>query len=125
LGSELLPAPRLALNGRPLRCQSWLAYGGAYQLTLWTIVPALALELTQATSATPTATPPSATSNCGPGTTRRRQRPAPRRLCAGARSQAPVSYDHLAALRELVAEHTGEPVSIDIADQALDRVDVA
>jgi hypothetical protein len=39
-----------------------------------------------------------------------------RRLCL---------YDHLAALRELIAEHTNEPVSIEIADQALERVDIA
>ena len=39
-----------------------------------------------------------------------------RRLCL---------YDHLAALRELVAEATGEQASVEVADQALDLVDVA
>jgi hypothetical protein len=39
-----------------------------------------------------------------------------RRLCL---------YDHLAALRELLDEHTNRSIRVEIADQALDRVDVA
>jgi hypothetical protein len=40
-----LPDPRLAVDGRPVACSTRLAHGGAYQLTIWTIVPELALEL--------------------------------------------------------------------------------
>jgi hypothetical protein len=39
-----------------------------------------------------------------------------RRLCL---------YDHLAALRELIADATGRPVAVDVADQALALVDIA
>ena len=39
-----------------------------------------------------------------------------RRLCL---------YDHLAELRQLVADATGEPVAVDLADQALELVDLA
>ena len=39
-----------------------------------------------------------------------------RRLCL---------YDHLAALRQLIADATGQPVAVDVADQALEQVDVA
>ena len=40
-----LPDLNLAVDGCRLGCRSWLDYAGAYQLTLWTIVPELALEL--------------------------------------------------------------------------------
>jgi hypothetical protein len=40
-----LPDPRLAVDGHLLACTSRLAYAGAYQLTIWTIVPELAAEL--------------------------------------------------------------------------------
>lgn len=39
-----------------------------------------------------------------------------RRLCV---------YDHLAVLREVVADATGQPVAVDVADQALELVDTA
>jgi hypothetical protein len=40
-----LPDPRLAVDGHLLVCTRRLAYAGAYQLTIWTIVPELAAEL--------------------------------------------------------------------------------
>jgi hypothetical protein len=40
-----LPGPRLVVDGRSLGCSTRLAYAGAYQLTIWTIVPELATEL--------------------------------------------------------------------------------
>src|ERR671925_284483 len=33
-----LPDPHLAVAGRRVACSTRLAYGGAYQLTIWTIV---------------------------------------------------------------------------------------
>jgi hypothetical protein len=39
-----------------------------------------------------------------------------RRLCL---------YDHLAELRQLIADATRQPVAVDVADQTLELVDVA
>jgi hypothetical protein len=121
-----LPDPRLAVDGRPLVCTSRLAYGGAYQLTVSTVVPALALELHSSYLGHPDGETAISHLQLRPGeppltvTERRPGVSMPvreaRRLCL---------YDHLAALRELVAEHTGKPVSVEVADQALERVDVA
>lgn len=121
-----LPDPIMFLDGRRLDCKSWLAYAGAYQLTLWTIVPELAAELHSSYLGHPDGETAVTHLQLRPG-----QRPAivsdqqpggqlpvreARRLCL---------YDHLIALRELVADQTAGQVSVDIADQALELVDVA
>ena len=121
-----LPDPRLAVDGEPLVCTSRLSYGGAYQLTIWTIVPALALELHSSYLGHPNGDTAASHLQLRPGEqplTVTDHHPGPslpvreaRRLCL---------YDHLAALRDLVAEHTSKPVSVEIAEQALERVDVA
>jgi hypothetical protein len=120
-----LPDPHLAVDDRPVACSSWLAYGGAYQLTLWTIVPELALELHSSYLGHrdgDTATshlqllpgePPLTVTDHRPGSSLPMREA--RRLCL---------YDHLASLRDLVAEHTSQAVRIDIPVQALERVDV-
>jgi hypothetical protein len=43
--SVRLPDTRLSVDGRRVSCTTRLAYGGAYQLTIWTVVPELATEL--------------------------------------------------------------------------------
>jgi hypothetical protein len=121
-----LPDPNLVVDGRGLECNGWLAYAGAYQLTIWTIVPELALELHSSYLGHPGGDTAVSHLQLRPGEaplTVSDQRPGgalpvreARRLCL---------YDHLAALRDLVAEHTGGLVSVEITDQALERVDVA
>lgn len=121
-----LPAPRLTVDGRPLDCTTGLAYAGAYQLTLSTVVPALAVELHSSYLGHPdgeTAVshlqlrpgePPATVAELEPG----RSLPVRegRRLCL---------YDHLAALRELLADEAGAQVSVEVAERALDLVDFA
>ena len=121
-----LPDPRLAVDGGPVGCTTRLAYGGAYQLTIWTIVPALALELHSSYLGHPNGDsavshlqlrpgePPQIVTDQRPGASLPVREA--RRLCL---------YDHLAALRDLVAEHTNQPASVEVADQALERVDSA
>jgi len=121
-----LPDPRLAVDGRTLACMTSLAYAGAYQLTIWTIVPELAAELHSsylghpdgATAVThlqlrPREAPHTLTSE-RPGA----ELPVreARRLCL---------YDHLAELRQLVTDATGLPAGVEVPDQALDVVDVS
>jgi hypothetical protein len=121
-----LPDPRLAVDGRPVACTSRLAYGGAYQLTIWTIVPALALELHSSYLGHPDGDTAVSHLQLRPG-----ERPLtitghhPGRCLPVREARRLCLYDHLAQLRELVAEHTSEPVGVEIADRALERVDVA
>jgi hypothetical protein len=121
-----LPDPRLAVDGERFACETHLAYGGAYQLTVWSIVPKLAVELHSTYLGHPdgqTAVahlqlqpdePPRTVTALQPG----HELPVreARRLCL---------YDHLAALRELVADATGMPVTLELADRTLELVDVA
>jgi hypothetical protein len=121
-----LPATRLTVDGRPLDCSTGLAYAGAYQLTLSTVVPALAVELHSSYLGHPdgeTAVshlqlrpgePPATVAELEPG----RSLPVRegRRLCL---------YDHLAVLRELVADEAGARVSVEVAERAFDLVDFA
>jgi hypothetical protein len=121
-----LPDPALAIDGAPLECATQLAYAGAYQLTLSSVVPELAVELHSSYLGHPdgeTAVthlqlqpeePPATVAELQPG----RAMPVreARRLCL---------YDHLAVLRQLVADATGAPVTVEVADQALELVDLA
>lgn len=121
-----LPDPSLALDGRPLECKSWLAYAGAYQLTLWTIVPELAAELHSSYLGHPDGETAVAHLQLQPG-----ERPAivsdqqPGRQLPVREARRLCLYDHLVVLRQLVADHTGGAVSVEVADQALELVDVA
>jgi hypothetical protein len=121
-----LPDPHLAVAGRRVACSTRLAYGGAYQLTIWTIVPELAAELHSSFLGHPDGTTAIAHLQL-----RRGQPPV---TLAGERGGAelPVRegrrlclYDHLAVLRELVADATGLAATVEVADQALELVDVA
>jgi hypothetical protein len=121
-----LPDPHLAVAGRRVGCSTRLAYGGAYQLTIWTIVPELAAELHSSYLGHPDGTTAIAHLQLRPG--------EPPVTLAGQRGGAelPVRegrrlclYDHLAALRELVSDATGLAATVEVADQALELVDVA
>ena len=121
-----LPDPHLAVAGRRVACSTRLAYGGAYQLTIWTIVPELAAELHSSYLGHPDGTTAIAHLQLRPG-----ERPV---TLAGERGGAelPVRegrrlclYDHLAVLRELVSDATGLAAAVEVADQTLELVDVA
>jgi hypothetical protein len=121
-----LPDPHLAVAGRRVACSTRLAYGGAYQLTIWTIVPELAAELHSSYLGHPDGETAIAHLQLRPG--------EPPVTLASERSGAglPVRegrrlclYDHLAVLRELVAETTGLAATVEVADQTLELVDVA
>jgi hypothetical protein len=121
-----LPDPRLAVDARPVACATRLAYGGAYQLTIWTIVPELALELHSSYLGHPDGDTAVSHLQLRAGETPHTgtdQRPGAALPVREARRRC--LYDHLAALRELVADHTGQPASVEVADQALALVDVA
>ncbi len=121
-----LPDPRLAVDGRRLPCTTRLAYLGAYQLTIWTIVPELDVELHSTYLGHPDGeaavahlqlqpdTSPVTVTELQPG----RSIPVreARRLCL---------YDHLAVLRQLVADVACGTATVDVADQALELVDLA
>jgi hypothetical protein len=121
-----LPDPRLAVDGHSVGCTTRLAYAGAYQLTIWTIVPELAAELHSSYLGHPDGNTavahmwlqpgavPVTTSELRPG----HEMPVreARRLCL---------YEHLAELLRLVAHATGKDTTVDVADQALALVDVA
>jgi hypothetical protein len=121
-----LPDPRLAVDGQPLGCTARLAYAGAYQVNIWTIVLELDAELHSSYLGHPEGNTavahmwlqpgaaPVTTSELRPG----HEMPVreARRLCL---------YEHLAELRRLVAEATGKDATVDVADQALALLDVA
>jgi hypothetical protein len=111
-----LPDPHLAVAGRRVACSTRLAYGGAYQLTIWTIVPELAAELHSSYLGHPDGDTAIAHLQLRPG--------EPPVTLAGERGGAelPVRegrrlclYDHLAALRELVSDATGLAATVEVA----------
>jgi hypothetical protein len=121
-----LPDSRLAVDGRQLGCSTRLGYAGAYQLTIWTIVPELAAEVHSSYLGHPDGDTLVAHLELRPGEPPRTvtaEHPGAglpvrevRRLCL---------YDHLAVLRSVVADATGKDTTVDVADQALELVDSA
>jgi hypothetical protein len=121
-----LPAPSLTVDGRPLACTTSLAYAGAYQLTLSSVVPELAVELHSSYLGHPDGETAASHLRLRPGE-------APSTVAElEPRGSLPVRegrrlclYDHLAVLRELVADEAGARVSVDVAERALALVDNA
>ena len=121
-----LPAPSLTVDGRPLDCTTDLSYAGAYQLTLSTVVPELAVELHSSYLGHPDGETAVSHLRLRPGdspATVAELEPGgslpvreARRLCL---------YDHLAVLRDLVADEAGAQVGVEVGERALDLVDLA
>lgn len=107
-----LPDARLAVSGRRLPCTTELAYFGAYQLTIWTVVPELAVELHSSYLGHPDGESavahlqlqagegPTTVTEVRPGSTLPVREH--RRLCL---------YNHLAALRQLVTDGARQTMS--------------
>jgi hypothetical protein len=103
-GSRAADWPRLIVDGRSLGCGTRLAYAGAYQLTIWTIVPELATELHSSYLGHPKGQTVVAHLHLRPG------EPPVTLVSEPAGAELPVRearrlclYDHLAVLRELFA----------------------
>jgi hypothetical protein len=122
-----LPDPDIRVDGAPMRVACYLAYAGAYQLTLMTTVLDVAVELHSSYLGHPDGAESVATHLAlEPGAAPRTW--TERHLA----TELPVAderqrclYDHLAELAELVASHTGGEVTIDVADAAIETVDAA
>jgi len=119
-----LPDPDIRLDGARVRASSYLTYTGAYQLTLSTIAPELALELHSSYLGHPAGDAAVSHLELAPDTdpyTHSELRPGTDLLVADRRA---CLYDHLAQLQELLGRGGGE-VTIKIADGALELVETA
>ena len=121
-----LPDPRLAVDGRPLACTTRLAYAGAYQLTIWTVVPELAAGLHSSYLGHPDGETGVTHLRLQPGNTPATETELqPGRAMPVRETRRLCLYDHLAALRELVADAAGGCVTVEVGDQAVELVDTA
>ena len=122
-----LPDPTVQLNGARISAYTELTYAGAHQLTLSTALPALGVELHSsylghADANESIAAHLALAPEVSPHTW----------LETHAAAELPVSvsrrhclYDHVLVLQQLLA-HEGETgVSVELADDALELVDVA
>jgi hypothetical protein len=119
-----LPDPELRVGGRRVACTTQLGYLGPYQLALSSVVPDFAIELHSGYLGHPDGHTAVTHLRLRPGeapVTLARERPGAelpvreaRRLCL---------YDHLAALRELLADATQAPVALELAESALELID--
>jgi len=119
-----LPDPDIRIDGARVRASSYLAYAGAYQLTLSTTVAALALELHSSYLGHPAGDAAVSHLELAPDTdpcTHSELYPACDLLVADRRG---CLYDHLARLQELLGRGGGQ-VTIEIADGALELVETA
>ena len=119
-----LPDPDIRVDGTRARASSYLAYTGAYQLTLSTIAPELALELHSSYLGHPAGDAAVSHLSLAPDTdpyTHSELRPGTDLLVADRRG---CLYDHLARLQELLVRGGGQ-VTIEIADRALELVETA
>jgi len=120
-----LPSPTIRVAGIRVAAASYLTYAGAYQLTLITTVLDPVVELHSSYLGHPDSDAgvqhlelaagrePCRVSGLRPGQDLLVE---DRRACL---------YDHLAHLQELLGAHTGAPVTIDLADDALELVENA
>ena len=120
-----LPDPEIRLDGVRVRASSYLAYTGAYQLTLSTIAPALAVELHSSYLGHPACDVAISHLELAPD----RDPCTVTELRAGADllvgDRRACLYDHLAQLQQLLAGRGGGEVTIVIADDALELVETA
>ncbi len=128
-GVERIRVPELsvALDGARVPAYTELVYAGAYQLTLSTAMPAIGVELHSSYLGHPDAaealashlglapdSDPCTWSSAHRGT----ELPVAdaRRRCL---------YDHALELQELLGEHSGAEVTVELPDEALELVDTA
>lgn len=120
-----LSDPEIRLDGVRARASSYLAYTGAYQLTLSTIAPALAVELHSSYLGHPACDVAISHLELAPD----RDPCTVTELRAGTDllvgDRRACLYDHLAALQQLLVAHRAGEVTIDIADGALEAVETA
>jgi len=121
-----LPDPEIRVDGTSVPASTHLVHAGAYQLTLSTVVPGLALELHSSYLGHPAGDAAVSHLELAPETgphTQIELRPGSDLLVAERRA---CLYDHLARLRELLAARRGGgEVTIEIPDGALDLVETA
>ena len=120
-----LPDPDIRLDGARVRASSYLTYTGAYQLTLSTIAPELALELHSSYLGHPAGDAVVSHLELAPDSdphTHSELRAGVDLLVADRRA---CLYDHLAQLQELLAGRGPGEVTIVIADDALELVETA
>ena len=122
-----LPDPELLVDGEPVRCRLSYQWAGALQLTLCSVCPDLGVELHSSYMGHPDAEVSII------GTIRLRPGVRPE-VTSDLRDAATLPVrearrrcllDHLAELRDLVAEASEGEVSIEFADEAAELVDVA
>ena len=121
-----LPQPTIRLAGTRVPAYTTLAYAGAHQLTLSTALPALGVVLHSSYLGHPDANQSigahlALTPELSPRTW----------LETHAAVELPVSvsrrrclYDHVLCLQELLGVATGGEVTVELADDALELVDV-
>ncbi len=122
-----LPDPEIRVDGVRMRAASWLAYAGAYQLTLMTTVVDLAVELHSGYLGHPDAAQTIATHlELKPDATPQTwtEHHIATELPVGDERQRCL-YDHLAQLAQLIGSVTDAEVTIDVADRAVESVDAA
>ena len=122
-----LPDPELLVDGEPVRCRLSYQWAGALQLTLCSVCPDLGVELHSSYLGHPDAEVSTIAAV--------RLRPGVRpEVTSELRDAATLPVrearrrcllDHLAELRDLVAEASESEVSIEFADEAAELVDVA
>lgn len=117
--------PEIRADGCTLRATTDLAYTGAYQLTLITVLPDLAIELHSSYLGHPDAGETHATHlELAP------DRPPETRFAPHGGGDMPVAderqrclYDHLAQLQRLLESRTAHQVAISVPDAALVTVE--
>ena len=122
-----LPTLTVRLAGARVPAHTFLTYGGAYQLTLSTALPALGTELHSSYLGHPDAAEALAShlslapdSEPFTWSTAHRGEELPvadaRRRCL---------YDHALELQQLLEENSGDEVAVELPDEALELLDVA
>ena len=127
MGRPQLPDPTVRLNGARVPAYTELTYAGAYQLTLSTALPALGIELHSSYLGHPDAAEALASHlslapDSDPFTWSSAHRGAELPV-ADARRRC--LYDHALELQQLLGEHSGGAVTVELPDEALELVDAA
>jgi hypothetical protein len=116
----------IELDGRPVRCQTLLADAGPYTLALSTTLAEHGISLHSTYLGHPDADETQAAQLLlAPGRADSAAHAVDAASLPVAHRRRLCLYDHLAVLRELVSDATGNEVSVHVAEQALELVDVA